>query len=129
AEERDNEAEQGLELVSLSSQLTTESRRDKPDATRVTELKANVEKARLEYEALETALYVAHPELKDHRGEAPIIQPVELTAFLPDTATALLEYVVANEKTYLFVISKTPAKDEAAIQVYTLPVARDQLAK
>ena len=37
-------------LVSLNSQLTNESRREKPDVARVAELKSAVEKARLEYE-------------------------------------------------------------------------------
>ena len=77
-QERQAEEEQRLRLVALNSQLTGELRRDKPDPSRVAELKAGVEKARLEYEALETNLYVAHPELKVHRGEASIIKAEEL---------------------------------------------------
>jgi hypothetical protein len=71
----------------------------------VTELKAGVEKARLEFEALETSLYAAHPELKVHRGAAPIIKPEELTALLPDATNALLEYVVTEDVTYLFAVT------------------------
>jgi CHAT domain-containing protein len=125
-QERQAEEEQRLRLVSLNSQLTSELRRDKSDATRASALKANVEKARLEYEDFETSLYVAHPELKVHRGEAPIIKADELVALLPDAASALLEYVVADDRTYLFAV--TQAAGKAEVRVYTLPIKRGELA-
>ena len=127
--ERQAEEEQRLRLVSMNSQLTNELRRDKPDSSRVAELKATIEKARLEYEDFETGLYVAHPELKVKRGEAPIIKAEELAALLPDGASALLEYVVADDETYLFAATKAAGKAEAEVRVYTLRVKRDDLAK
>ena len=78
-QEQQTEEKQRLQLVALNSQLTSELRRDRPDLSRVAELKAAITKARLEYEALETDLYVAHPELRVHRGEASIIKTEELT--------------------------------------------------
>ena len=78
-------------------------RSDKPDASAsVAELKAAVEKARFEYEDFETRLYVAHPDLRMQRGEAPIVKADELAALVPDASSALLEYVVGDDKT-LFV--------------------------
>ncbi|HXG66014.1 MAG TPA: CHAT domain-containing tetratricopeptide repeat protein [Blastocatellia bacterium] len=127
--ERQAEEEQRLRLVSLNSQLTGELRRDRPDSARVAELRASIEKARLEYEDFETGLYVAHPELKVQRGEAPIIKAAELAALLPDAASALLEYVVTDDETYLFAVTKAAGKAEAEVRVYTLPVKRDDLAK
>jgi len=127
--ERQTEDEQRHRLVSLNSELTSELQRDKPDLAHVNELKASIEMARLEYEALETSLYVAHPELKAHRGEASIIKAEELTALLPDATTALLEYVVADDQTYLFAITKAAGQAEAVVQVYTIPIKRAELAK
>jgi CHAT domain-containing protein/tetratricopeptide (TPR) repeat protein len=127
--ERQAEEERRLRLVSLNSQLTGELRRDKPDASRVAELRAGVEKARLEYEDFETKLYVAHPELRVQRGEAPIIKAEELAALLPDAAGALVEYVVADDETHLFVVTKAAGKAEAEVRVYTLPIKRDELGK
>ena len=127
--ERQAEEERRNRLGSFNSQLTGELRRDKPDLSRVAELKASVEKARLDYEALETSLYVAHPELKTHRGEAPIVKVEDLTALLPNAASALLEYVVADDMTYLFAVTKAVGKTDVEIRVYTLPVKRDDLAK
>ena len=123
-EEQQGEEELRLRLVGLNSQFTAEVRKDKPDAKRVGELKAAVEKARLEYEDFETRLYVAHPKLKVQQGEAPIIKADELAALLPDASSALLEYVVGDEKTYLFVVTKG-----ADVRVYTLPIKREALAK
>src|SRR5215204_1308504 len=127
----ERQAEEGrrLRLVSLNSQLTGEARRDKPDPARVAALKAEVEKSRLEYEDFETGLYAAHPELKVQRGEAPVITAGELTALLPDDASALLEYVVADDETYLFAVTKEAGKSEADVRVYTLPVKREELAR
>ncbi|HSE18075.1 MAG TPA: CHAT domain-containing tetratricopeptide repeat protein [Pyrinomonadaceae bacterium] len=122
-EEQEAEEKQRLRLVTLNSQLTTESRRDKPDAARVAELKSAVEKARLEYEDFETKLYVTHPELRLRRGEAPIVKAEELASFVPDASGALLEYVVDDDKTLLFVVTK------GELGVYTLPLKRDELAK
>jgi CHAT domain-containing protein/tetratricopeptide (TPR) repeat protein len=127
--ERRDEEGRRLKLVSLNSQLAGEARRDKPDASRVAALRADVEKARLEYEDFETRLYLAHPELKVHRGEAPVIKAEELTALLPDSASALLEYVVADDATYLFAVTKSSGGSEADVRVYTLPIGRGELAR
>ena len=126
-EEQKGEEELRRRLVSLNSKLTTEVRREKPDATRVTELKAQIEKARLEYEDFQTRLYLAHPEIKVRRGQAPVIKSEELGAILPDAASAVLEYVVGKNQTYLFVATK--GKAEPDVCVYTLPIKRDELIK
>ncbi len=126
-EEQEAEERQRLKLVTLNSQLTTESRRDKPDASRVAELKSAVDKARLEYEDFETRLYVTHPELRLQRGETPIVKAQELASFLADASSALLEYVVDDDKTFLFVVTKRA--NDADVRVYTLPLKRDELAR
>jgi uncharacterized protein involved in exopolysaccharide biosynthesis len=109
---------------SLNSKLTAEVRRDKPDSARVTELKAELQEARLEYEDFETRLHLAHPKLKAQRADAPVIKAEEIVALLPDASSAVLEYVVGEKQTYLFVATKT-----TDVRVYTLPVKRDELVK
>ncbi len=63
----------------------------------MTELKAQLEKARLDFEAFQTNLYAAHPELRVQRGEAQPLTLEEAAALLPDAKSALLEYVVTDE--------------------------------
>jgi CHAT domain-containing protein/tetratricopeptide (TPR) repeat protein len=125
--EQQKEEQQRMRLVSLNTQLATEARREKSDVARVAELKAALQNARLEYEDFKTQLYVAHPELKVERGEAPIIKAEELTGLLPNSSTALLEFVVSEEATYLFVVTKQTSGAE--IRAYTLPVKRIELAR
>jgi CHAT domain-containing protein len=127
AAEQQEEQRLKSELTQLNKQLARVIHVEKPEAARVTEVEAQLETARLNYEAFQNALYAAHPELKAQRGEAPLINAQELAELLPDTSTVLLEYVVTDETAYLFAITRPSEKVE--IQVYTLPIKRVELAK
>lgn len=129
AGEQEQERRLKSELARLNMQLAGASQSDKPDPQRIDEIKPRLEKARLNYQAFQTSLYAAHPELKAKRGEAPIIRSEELAALLPDPASALLEYVVADDESYLFAATKAAGNPEADIRVYTLPIKREDLAK
>lgn len=128
-EEHQTEKTQRLKLVALNSQLTSELRRDKSDTTRVAALRSDIEKARLEYEALETGLFAAHPELRFRRGEASIITTDEMGRLLKDTTSALIEYVVGEDHTYLFVITRSQSAGELQVRAYTIPVRKEVLAR
>jgi CHAT domain-containing protein/Tfp pilus assembly protein PilF len=129
SQERQAEDEKRLRLVALNSQLTRELRRDRPDPSRTADLNAAIAKARLEFESLETNLYVAHPELKLQRGEFPTIKAEELTDLMSDAANALAEYVVTEDATYLFVVTRSPVDTRGGVRVFTLPVKRTELSK
>jgi CHAT domain-containing protein len=129
AAEQDQELRLKSELTQLNKQLARLIQTEKPDASRVNEVEAKLEKARLDYEAFQNSLYAAHPELKTQRGEAPIVNAQELAQLLPNASSALLEYVVTEDTTYLFAITKPAEKPAVEIQVYALPVKRDDLAK
>ncbi len=101
------------ELVSLNTQLYREQLQPQPDATRLAELDARLQKARLDYESLQTNLYALHPELKVRRGR---MEPLDLNdaGELANTSrAALLEYVVTENRTYLFVVTRGGATKEA----------------
>src|SRR5215813_10409628 len=127
--EQEQERKLKGEINLLNVQLARATQANKPDERRISELKPRLEKARLNYEAFQTSLYTAHPELKIHRGAAPIIRADELTDLLPDAASALLEYVVTEDVTYLFVVTKAPGKTTAETQVFTSPIKRAELTK
>ena len=119
--EREQEQKLNAELTRLNMQLTRADKSDQPGA------QARLDKARLEYEAFRTALYAAHPLLQAQRGEAPVIKGEELAALLPDAASALLEYVVTDNQTFLFVGAKAADQATADIQIYKLPIKRGEL--
>jgi len=129
AEEQEQERKLRAELISLNTQVTRAGRQEKPDEARLSELKSLREKARLNYEAFQTSLYAAHPELRVQRGEAPIIKAEELSALAPDAGTALLEYVVLDEVTYLFTVVRAAGRAGAEVRVHALPVKRAELAR
>src|SRR6185295_12225729 len=125
--EQEEERQLKSQLTQLNKQVARVKQSDNPDAARVAEVESQLEKARLNYEAFQNALYASHPELKTQRGEAPIINAQELAGLLPNSSSVLLEYVVTDEQTYLFAITRPAEKTE--IQVYTVPVKRAELAK
>jgi CHAT domain-containing protein/tetratricopeptide (TPR) repeat protein len=129
AEEQKQESRLKSELTQLNTQLTRATQADKPDAARINEIKSQLDKSRLSYEAFQDSLYAAHPELKVNRGEASIINAEELATLLPDATSALLEYVVTDEATYLFVVTKPQGRAGAETKVFTIPIKQTDLAK
>jgi CHAT domain-containing protein/Tfp pilus assembly protein PilF/ketosteroid isomerase-like protein len=118
------------EIVSLNSQVYREKVRQQPDEARLQDLNTRLQKARLNYEAFQTNLYAAHPELQSLRGETPPLTLMDSATLIPDANTALLEFVVMEDKTYLFVLTKNQSAAQAApdLQVYTLNVKQKDLA-
>jgi CHAT domain-containing protein len=121
--EREEEARLKAELTQPNKQL---ARLTSSDA-KVAEIQTRLDKARLNYQAFQNALYAAHPELRTQRGEASIINQQELAELLPNASSVLLEYVVTDEQTFLFAITKAAENAIAEIQVYSLPIKRAEL--
>lgn len=120
-EKRRNEA-----MVGLNSQLRRESLRSKPDRLRIASLEGQLKNARLEYEAFQTRLYASHPELKIQRGQAPSVGLDDAADVLSDPKTAVLEYVVTQERVYLFVITRSGTarsdRRDVALKVYPIDI-------
>jgi CHAT domain-containing protein/Tfp pilus assembly protein PilF len=129
AEEQELERVSNAELNVLNSQLHAESQRPQPNRERIAELEPRREKARLAHEAYLTSLYVKHPELKVQRGETTPITTAEVAGLLPGVGTALLEYVVADEKSYLIVLTRDYRRGPPQITLYPLKVTARQLSE
>jgi CHAT domain-containing protein len=125
----EQERERGFNnhLVSLNTQISRENSRSQPDPARLNDLKTQLQKARLDYEAFQTALYAAHPELKTQRGEVEMLTLEQARDLLPDTKSALLEYVVTDERTYLFALTGNSAGTAVELKVYPLEIKRKEL--
>jgi CHAT domain-containing protein len=130
-EEREKEQQLQSEMVSLNRQMDSETGKEKPDPARASDLKARIETARLQYGELQTNLYAAHPELRIQRGQVQPISLQESATLLPDSRSALLEYVIGEEKTYLFVLTRPEGSDPAApeLKVYVIPETQRQLKR
>ncbi|MGH9898952.1 MAG: CHAT domain-containing protein, partial [Pyrinomonadaceae bacterium] len=68
---------------------------------------------------------------KIDRGEIEAFTPEDSAALIPDTNTALLEFVVMEDKTDLFVLTKNGAATQAApdMKLYRLEVKQKDLAR
>jgi CHAT domain-containing protein len=116
-----------LNLLNAQMSRLTESR--VPDPQRLNELTSKLKAARLDYEGFQASLYSLHPELKTQRGEAPIINASELVNLLPDSTSALLEYVVTDRQSYLFVVTGQNSESQPDVKLYVLPVSGAELGK
>jgi len=127
----EQEQERGFNnhLVSLNTQISRENLRPQPDAARLNDLKAQLQKARLDYEAFQTVLYATHPELKAQRGEAKPLTIEQARDLLHDAQTALLEYVVTDERTYLFALTGKAGGASAELKVYPLEIKGKELGE
>jgi CHAT domain-containing protein/Tfp pilus assembly protein PilF len=127
-QEKSQEHQIRTTLVSLNNQLARETQRPKPDPARLSQLRADLEKARLENEDFQTRLYAAHQELQIQRGESARFSTNDASTLGADSSTAFLEYVVTDDQTYLFVLTGgTSASPE--VKVFPIPVKRSVLAR
>ncbi len=130
-DERRQERQLKDELTNANSSLSRAAQAAKPNPQQLADLKATMEKARLDYESFQSRLYAAHPELRTQRGEAAIIKAAELAAMVDDK-TALLEFAVAGQAAYLFVITRPTLHGNKAapeIRAYNLPIKQEELTK
>jgi CHAT domain-containing protein/lipopolysaccharide biosynthesis regulator YciM len=124
-EEQEQERHLNGQLVAFNSQLYREKLRPHPDPTSLAALEDQLRRARLDFEAFQINLYAAHPELKARRGEAPPLRLEDVGPLLPDADTALLEFIVADQKTYLFVLTRSAT---VRVSVYPLEIKQQDLA-
>ena len=131
----EKEQERGLKaaFVSLNTQITGEQRRPQPDRARLAQLKAQLDRTRLDQDDFQSRLYAAHPDLRVKRGDAPPFSPGQAGELLTNSETALLEYVVTDKSTHLFVLTAgantaTPGRPQQPIlKVYDLKIGRKEL--
>src|SRR5262249_3223417 len=108
----------------LNTQIYSENQRPQANQDRLKQLDSELQKARLDFEAFQINLYAAHPELKTQRGEVSPLRLEQANALVPNASTAILEFVVAEEKTYLFVLTKSTT---AEVKVYPLEIKQKDL--
>ncbi len=117
------------EIGSLNTRLTRLKVQSKSNEAQLAEVQSMLDKTRLEYEAFQASLYAAHPELKVQRGHTQQLTLDEAATLLPDDQTAVLEYVVTEDKSYLFVLRKGGSKDKAVdLTIHTLKIKSSEVS-
>ena len=86
-----------------------------------------LESIRLEYRVFQLRVYAAHPEVKNQRSEPEPARSEQFANLLPNSSSALLNYVVSENEVYLFVITKGRADAAVAINAYVIPIGKKEL--
>jgi CHAT domain-containing protein/tetratricopeptide (TPR) repeat protein len=130
SDELKRDHELSAELAALNTQLVRVKTQSKPDAAQVADTQTRLDKTRLEYEAFQANLYAAHPELRVQRGKTHPLTLAEARDLLPDEETAILEYVVTENGSYLFVLrAAKDARDKVELTVHKLDGTSKELSE
>jgi CHAT domain-containing protein len=92
-------------------------------APQLSTVEAALHKARIDYESFRTNLYATHPELQIQRGEVDAASPGEMIKTMKQ-GTVILEYVVTENKTFLFTLGKGAHPN---VQVHTINIPEKKL--
>lgn len=124
------------EVVSLEIQLERDRDQRFQNEARRVDLQNRLQNARAAYAAFRQKILGANPGLKIDRGELVPLKLDDVRSLIPDTSTALLEYTITENNTYLFVLTLDRAatrapqgkrQTEINLKVYPLEVRRDEL--
>lgn len=131
ADERASERALERRFADLRSSLWAEESHPQPDAHVIERLQDEIRAARRAHGELRASLYAAHPTLRLKRGDTAAGSVDDAAALIGDSRTALLEFLVAEDATYLFVLFR-PDTDEPSPAIrtvaYRLELPRDRLA-
>ena len=72
---------------------------------------------------------MSHPELRSWRGESAVISEAEIAALLPDSQTALIEFLCSKDQTLLLIATRGADAAHPRISAFPLAISRDALAK
>jgi CHAT domain-containing protein/tetratricopeptide (TPR) repeat protein len=126
--EREQEQQLTRKIAFLNRQITGEKLKSQPDEKRLANFEEQLKRARLEFEAFHTNLYAAHPELKVQRGDIRPVSYDDAESLIPDSKTALLDFIVTDENVHLFVLTKD-ASGHTALNTCTVKIERKSLAE
>jgi CHAT domain-containing protein/tetratricopeptide (TPR) repeat protein len=123
------------EIASLEIQLEREAEQRAQSEARRLDLRERLRKAAAAYAAFRQRVFSANPSLKVGRGELAPLKLDEIGSLITDTSTALLEYTITENNTYLFVLTadktaRTPQgkrQTEINLKVYPLEIRHDEL--
>jgi CHAT domain-containing protein len=130
--EREEEERLRTVLTSVNARLKA-GKNERTDARLTRELEEKLRQAQLEHEAFRIKLYAAHPELKTQRGEREPITFDQLATLVPNAETALIEYVVTDNETCVFVVTGEDVKQTGngktspSVSAHRISIEKDRL--
>ena len=99
------------------------------DAPALASLREQRKATKNNYDEFISSLYVKYSRLRTSRGEPSVIRLPDTGALLPDEQSALLEFSVGEERTYLFVISRNGANAAIEFVTHKIEIKKETLKK
>ncbi len=120
------------EVASLEIQLERDSEQRSSSEARRSDLRNRLRTARTAYADFRQKVFGANPGAKISRGELAPLRLEDIGSLITDTSTALLEYTITENNTYLFVLTADkPRRNrpiEINLKVYPLEIKYNELA-
>jgi CHAT domain-containing protein len=117
------------EVVSVNARLRAERMVQQPNERQIGEIENQLGKARARYEAFQASLYGIHPELQVKRAQFAALNLHDAAPLVSDGA-AIFEYVVTDEETFLFALTKDLRSDsQVGVEVASIRINRRELSQ
>ena len=127
ADEHGREAELNRRLDVLNRRLTSErTRAVNADSPQLSEAETALDQARRDWDNFQTNLFSEHPSMARERPPAVPLTGSEIMQLTDGGKTALLEFVVTGNKTYLIAAA---GGGEPSVQVFALDIGSEALAR
>jgi CHAT domain-containing protein/Tfp pilus assembly protein PilF len=117
------------QLAELNQQVFLARWRKTGEPSRLQDLEERLRRARLEREAFRADLDAAHPRLRAQPVDIRSLTPASFSSLLPDRETALIEYVVLEDKTYLLTLTPAAADSPPILHLHSIAIRREDLGK
>ncbi len=124
-------------LLALEIELARERVRRVPDEKAIAAAAAKLGQAQTTCGDSRRKMYLRYPQLRVYRGELPRLKSVvDAASFVADGNTAILDFLVTDATTYLFVLTRESNsrgrvrsnRSSLRLQVYPIPVGRGEVA-
>ncbi|HYM00344.1 MAG TPA: CHAT domain-containing tetratricopeptide repeat protein, partial [Blastocatellia bacterium] len=130
ADERGQEQKLKSHLNSVNIQMVSARASKNAGDQLLAGLQKELDKARQDFDVFEDGLYVAHPDLGIRRAAFKPVSAEQFGGLISGSDSALLEYVLQGEETFLFVLTKPDsARATADLKVFRISVDGNELSK
>jgi CHAT domain-containing protein len=123
AEERKLEGQ----LAALNTQLYREYQHKNSDRSRISALKADLGKARIDYDSFLDRLYSSHPDLRVNRAQVLPFSIEDANAALVSEDAVAIEFQVLDDKVHVFTIERSGGTPR--ITTYMIVINRKALSE
>jgi CHAT domain-containing protein len=120
------ERDKQLRLNRSISEINERLRSSQSSTSARDRLYAELDAARLEYQAFQDAVYVSHPDLRIQSGRTAALTASDVNDLIASD-TAYLEYVVTKDRIFLFVTTREASNSEANVRVYPIGINPSEL--